>query len=169
VVRIRNDGIRLRGHSSVLLSSYPGTPTIQEGNRSTTTGMEHAEGDRTTDEREIPNSDDDGDVFLASGSLQPRRSAIVSGMLSLSIGRTVTFSDTVTMYTPIDWSPSVYHDARKGPWMQHAVDRHRFKRRIKQTEKALGDIFSDTHRDKVKRRLLFYARRERVKRRLLFE
>jgi hypothetical protein len=29
-------------------------PCIQEGNRSTTTGMEHAEGDRTTDEREIP-------------------------------------------------------------------------------------------------------------------
>jgi hypothetical protein len=169
VVRIRNDGIRLRGHSSVLLSSYPGTPTIQEGNRSTTTGMEHAEGDRTTDEREIPNSDDDADVFLASGSLQPRRSAIVSGMLSLSIRRTVTFSDTVTKYTPIDWSPGVYRDARKGPWMQHAVDRHRFKRRIKQTEKALGDIFTVTHRDKVKKRLLFYARRERVKRRLLFE
>jgi hypothetical protein len=131
--------------------------------------MEHAEGGRTTDEREIPNSDDDGDVFLASGSLQPRRSAIVSGMLSLSIGRTVTFSDTVTMYTPIDWSPSVYYNARNGPWMQHAVDRHRFKRRIKQTGKALSDIFSDWHRDKVKRRLLFYARSERVKRRLLFK
>jgi hypothetical protein len=92
----------------------------------------------------------------------------VSGMLSLSIGRTVTFSDTVTMYTPTDWSPSVYRDARKGPWMLQAVDRRRFHRRIKQTEKALGDIFSEAHRDEVKRRLLFYARRETVKRRLIF-
>jgi hypothetical protein len=48
--------------------------------------------------------------------------------------------------------------------MQQAVDRSRFRRRIKQIELALGDIFSDKHRDKVKRRQLFCANREKVKR-----
>jgi hypothetical protein len=111
--------------------------------------MEHAEGGHSTDERKVPDTDNDGDVFDASGSLQPGRGAIVSGMLSLSIGRTVKFSDSVTVYTPTDWSPSVYRKARKGPWMQQAVDRSRFRQRIKQNELALGDIFSDKHRDKV--------------------
>jgi hypothetical protein len=75
--------------------------------------MEHAEGGHSTDERKVPDTDNDGDVFNASGSLQPGRGAIVSGMLSLSVGRTVTFNDSVAVYTPTDWSPSVYREARK--------------------------------------------------------
>jgi hypothetical protein len=113
--------------------------------------MEHAEGDRTTDEREIPNSDDDGDVFLASGSLKPRRSAIVSGMLSISIRRTVTFSDTVTMYirrlTGHLVSIAMLVKDRGCNTQLIGID---LNDDIKQTEKALGDIFSDTHRDNVK-------------------
>jgi hypothetical protein len=130
--------------------------------------MEHAERGHSTDERKVPDTDNDGDVFNASGSLQPGRGAIVSGMLSLSVGRTVTFSDSVTVYTPTDWLPSVYREARKAPWMQQAVDRRRFRRRIKQIELALGNIFNDKHRDKVKRRQLFYTNREKVKRCLIF-
>jgi hypothetical protein len=131
--------------------------------------MEHGEGGHSADERKVPDTDNDGDVvFNASGLLQPGRGAIVSGMLSLSVGRTVTFNNSVAMYKPTDWSPSVYREARKGPWMQQAVDKCRFRQRIEQIELALGTILSDKHRDKVKRCLLFYENREKVKRRLVF-
>jgi hypothetical protein len=66
--------------------------------------MEHVEGGHSTDERKVPDTDNDGDVFIASGSLQPGRGAIVSGILSLSVGRTVTYNDSVTVYTPTDCS-----------------------------------------------------------------
>ena len=109
-----------------------------------------------------------GDVFVGSGSLQPGRSAFVPGVFSLSIRRAVTFSNCITVHTPMDWPPRIYRKARKGPWIIHALDRCRFEQRIKETEMKLGDIFSDTHRVKVKKRLLFFARREKVKRRLVF-
>jgi hypothetical protein len=108
----------------------------EEGNRSSSSRMEHAEGGHSTDEHKVPDTDNDGDVFDASGSLPPGRGAIVPGMLSLSVGSTVKFSDSVTLYTPTDWSPNAYREARKGSWMQQAVDRSRFRRRIKQIELA---------------------------------
>ena len=70
------------------------------------------------------------------------------------------------MYTPIDLSPEIYRKARKGPRMRLTLDRHRFQRRINQTEEVFGDIFSEAHREKIKSRLLFYTRRETVKKRL---
>ena len=39
-----------------------------------------------------------------------------------------------------------YRAARKGPRIQLAVDRHRFKHRVQQT---LANIFTDSHRDKM--------------------
>ena len=70
-------------------------------------------------------------------------------MSSLSIRRTVTFDKHITVFQLGDWSPEIYRAARKGPWMQLAVDGHRFKRRIRQTELALGNIFTDSHRNKM--------------------
>ena len=68
-------------------------------------------------------------------------------------GRNVLFNDVVRVYEPVDWPPDDYMNARKGgEWMQAAVDRHRFSRRIKQTESELGDIFTDAHRLKVSTR-----------------
>ncbi len=67
--------------------------------------------------------------------------------------RTVKFNERVTLFTPNDWSPSIYQRARKGPWLRFAVDRFRFQRRVEQTEEMLGDIFSESHRAKVERRL----------------
>ena len=131
--------------------------------------MEYAEGDRSADECKVPSADNDGDVFEPSGSLQFGSSAVVPGMFPVSIDRSVTFCNRLTVYTPRDWSSDDYRAARKGPWMLFAVDRHRFLRRIKQTERNLGDIFSDSHRAKVIQRLSFYAHREKVKRRLMFE
>ena len=71
------------------------------------------------------------------------------GMSSLSVRRTVTFDKRITVFRFNDWSPEVYRAARKGQWMQLAVDGHRFKRRIQQTELALGNIFTNVHRDKM--------------------
>ena len=71
------------------------------------------------------------------------------GMSSLSVRRTVTFDKRITVITLTDWPTDVYRAARKGQWMQLAVDRHRFKRRIQQTELALINIFTDSHRDKM--------------------
>ena len=153
MVRVGDDGVRVCGHSSVLLPPNSGSPTEQEGNRATTRRMEHVEGGRSADVRKVSRSDNDSDLFVSSRPLQPGGSAIVPGMLSLSIKRIVSFDNRVIVYTPIDWSYNAYREARKGPWMQLAIDRHRFRRRIKETEHALGAIFTDDHRDKVKRRL----------------
>ena len=70
-------------------------------------------------------------------------------MHSISIRRTVTFDKRITVYLLDYWAPELYRAARKGSWMQLAVDRHRFKRRIQLTEVALGNIFTDIHRDKM--------------------
>jgi hypothetical protein len=71
-------------------------------------------------------------------------------MQSLLVIRTVKFDERITVYELNDWPADVYLEARRGQWMQHAVDRCRFKRRIKQTEIELGNIFSDDHRKKAK-------------------
>jgi Phosphatase-1 catalytic subunit binding region len=141
------------GHSTILLSSDSRTPTEQAGNRSTPQRMEHVEGGRSADAHEVSSAEHNADMFVASRPLQSGGSALVPRMLSLSIGRTVSFDSNVTVYTPIDWSPRTYRNARRGPWMQLAIYRCRFRRRIKQTENDLGDIFSDDNRDRVKRRL----------------
>jgi Phosphatase-1 catalytic subunit binding region len=153
VARVGDDGLRMCGHSTILLSSDSRTPTEQAGNRSTPQRMEHVEGDHSTGAHEVPSAEHNANVLVASRPLQSGGSALVPRMFSLSIGRNVSFDSNVTVYTPNDWSPRTYRNARKGPWMQHAVDRCRFRRRIKQTEIDLGEIFSDDNRDRVKRRL----------------
>ena len=70
-------------------------------------------------------------------------------MSSLSVRRTVTFDNRLTVFRFNDWSPEIYRAARKGQWIQLAVDGQRFKRRIQQTELALGNIFTDNHRNKM--------------------
>ena len=153
MVRVGDDGVRVCGHSPVLLPSNSGSTSQQERDRATTQRMEQAEGGRTADVHKVSDTDDDSDMFFASRPLQSGGSAIVSGMLSLSVKRTVSFDSRVIVYTPIDWSHNAYREARKGPWMQLAIDRCRFSRRIKESEYALGVTFTEDRRDKVKRRL----------------
>jgi hypothetical protein len=74
-------------------------------------------------------------------------------MQSLLVARTVKFDERVTVYKQNDWPADVYMEARRGQWMQYAVDRCRFKRRIRQTEILLGNIFSDEHRNRIIYRL----------------
>ena len=86
------------------------------------------------------------------GSVRPSESrgrSIVQRMSSLSVRRAVTFDEHITVFRFSDWSPEMYRAARKGPWMQLAIDGQRFKRRIQQTELALGNIFTDNHRNEM--------------------
>ena len=153
VVRVGDNGVRMCGHSTILLPSNPWTPPKQEGNRSTPRRMEHTQRDCSADSHQISSAEHNTNMLLAIRPLQSGGSTLVSRMFSVSIRRTVSFDNNVAVYTPKDWSPETYRNARKGPWIQLAIDRCRFRRRIKQTEIALGDIFSDVNRDKVKRRL----------------
>jgi hypothetical protein len=73
-------------------------------------------------------------------SLQPRRCLRLSGVQSVLLVRTVSVPSDVTVFVPMDWSPDAYCAARKGPWIQAAVDHRRFLRRIQQTEIQLRDI-----------------------------
>jgi hypothetical protein len=67
----------------------------------------------------------------------------------LSKTRNVRFDDHISVFELNDWSADVYLEARKGQWIQHAVDRFRFSCRIKNVEVELGNIFSDDHRKKI--------------------
>ena len=72
-------------------------------------------------------------------------------MQPLSVRRRVRFSDRHdTVLELNDWTAQDYRDARKGPWLHYAADRHRFKRRIRQTELVLRDILTESHRDRIR-------------------
>lgn len=42
-----------------------------------------------------------------------------------------------------------YEEARKGPWVQYAADRERFRKRITDSETVLNPILLDSHRERV--------------------
>jgi hypothetical protein len=107
--------------------------------------MDCVEGDCSSTTPETSDVSDSSTLHVPVRSSEYGRGSIVYGMSSLSVRPTVTFSANVTVHKFIDRAP----DARKGPWMQLAVDRHRFQRRIRQTELALGTIFTVEHRNKM--------------------
>ena len=117
---------------------------------SKTTSMYFSKNRRTRRSEGRFSMDADGNSTTLRARINGNVSAVSNERTS---GRTVKFGDTTMIYTPMDWSPDAYRDARKGPWISIAADRCRFNRRIKQTECVLGDIFCDAHREDVKRRL----------------
>jgi len=113
--------------------------------------MEQAEGGNTTTTHQVPAHRCGRDVLESTEPLQPGERVIVSGMQSLSVRKRVRFSDRPNdVFELNDWTAQDYRNARKGPWLHYAADRHRFKRRIKQTELVLRDILTDSHRDRVR-------------------
>jgi hypothetical protein len=74
-------------------------------------------------------------------------------MQSLTVARTVKFDERGFVHKLNDWPADVCREARRGQWMQYATDRCRLKRRIRQTEIKLGNIFSDEHRNRIIYRL----------------
>jgi hypothetical protein len=109
------------------------------------------EGNRADSTRQVPGHCGDADVQQYIQPLQSGSSVLVPGMLSLSIRKRVRFADRDDdVYELNDWPVDDYRNARRGPWMHYAADRHRFKRRIQQTEDILSRVLTDSHRDKIK-------------------
>lgn len=157
VVRIGNDGLSMRRYSTILQSSNAGTETDKNRDSASTTRVESAEGDVARNIRRLSDAKSNPAVFRSTGPRKPGRMVDVPRMYSISDARHVKFNNVVTVFQPMDWSPDVYRDARKGPWMIAAADRCRFLRRIKQTELDLGDIFSSDHRERIKCQLTLSA------------
>ena len=135
---------RLQQRHGICMRRYPNANNSKSASvySSKNRRTRHSEGGCST------NADDN------STTLRARSNDNVSAVSKeRTSGRSVKFGDITMIYTPMDWSPDSYRDARKGPWISLAADRCRFNRRIKQTECALGDIFCDAHRENVRRRL----------------
>ena len=120
VLPIGDDGVRVCRHSSVLLQRVERTESEQERHRPTTPGMDCAEGDYSSTTPETSDVFDSSTLHVPARSSEYGRGSIVYGMSSLSVRPTVIFSANVTVHKFIDRAP----DARNGPWIQHAVDRH---------------------------------------------
>lgn len=60
----------------------------------------------------------------------------------------VRFSPLVQVHVMQTW-PFARQASRKGPWEEMARDRDRFRRRIQETEQAIGHCFSQAHREKI--------------------
>ena len=149
VARVCEDGVNMCQHYPVLLPLGEETQPRQTWDCTTTFGMDRAERRDSTSTSEISDTVYGPAMFYSVQPPESRRRSLVQRMSAVSIRQTVTFDKHITVFRLNDWSPEIYRAARKGLWMQLAVDRHRFKRRIQQTELVLGNIFTDSHRDKM--------------------
>ena len=61
----------------------------------------------------------------------------------------VRFSPHVREYIETIWSEEDCRNARKGPWLHFAADRHRFMRRIRDFDDDFLYIFTDIHREHI--------------------
>src|SRR5664279_4212765 len=145
VVRLSHNRFQLRRRSRILLERGEGNQTDAQGDRTTPRRMGETEADRAGSTCQVPGHRGDTDVQQSTGPLQPGERVLVSGMLSLSIGKRVRFADRDIVNELNDWPAKVYRDARRGPWMHYAAERHRFKRRIQQTEEILCNVLTESH------------------------
>lgn len=65
-----------------------------------------------------------------------------------STKRRVTFNPKLEVQHLHVWNYA-YREARKGKWMEIALDRSRFKRRIKLVQNIISLILSEQHRNKI--------------------
>ena len=151
--RVGVNGIQLRGPQGVLPSRETRTPTELRGNRTTSQGMDDVERTTAADPQRTPDTGVNGNMSRHARSPEPIGTCLVRRVQSFSIRKTVRFDTIVRVYQPTDWSYEDYRSARVGPWMQLAVDRARFKRRIQQTDQLIGHVFDQ--RNRVRRRLMF--------------
>src|SRR5664279_4960223 len=93
VVRLTNDWFQLRRYPTILLAQGYGDQTDAQGNRTTLRRMAEAEANRPGSTRQVSGHRRDTDMQLSTRPLQPRECILVPGMLSLSIGKRVHFTD----------------------------------------------------------------------------
>ena len=62
--------------------------------------------------------------------------------MNLKRGKKVKFNERVIIYPLYVWN-FAYREARKSTWMQEAIDRYRFRRRIQELEKLLEPILKN--------------------------
>jgi len=99
--------------------------------------MEQPKGTHVSDARTLPTPVHRSTVL----SLPSTERAILPRMQ-----RSVRFTDTIQLFE-VD-EKGVEH--RRGPWMRVAVDRHRFRRRIHESETIIEPILANTHRDRIR-------------------
>lgn len=61
----------------------------------------------------------------------------------------VRFSPLIQVHVMRTW-PFARQASRKGPWEEMARDRDRFRRRVQDSEQAIGYCFSQTHRERMR-------------------
>ena len=143
VLSVGDDGVCLHRHPRVLVQPYgEGGETVQEGDRPTYSGMDRVEGRCSAAQLEAYGASQRSVVHLPIGSSEFRRGIELLRVPSIPIRRTVSFSDRIT----IDWPPGMNTVARR---RSRTLFQRRFKIRIRQTEDAIGYIFSVEHRDKM--------------------
>ena len=72
---------------------------------------------------------------------------------SFHTAKNVRFDDRTIVHYENEWSCDDYRVARMGPWMTHAIDRFRFKRRIDDFERRFAYIFTKFHHDHIRNRV----------------
>ncbi|XP_056640713.1 uncharacterized protein LOC130447752 isoform X1 [Diorhabda sublineata] len=94
------------------------------------------------DDREDEEDDSDSEIdddFDSSNSVVPSKKV-----------RFAENEELCEIHPMVQWS-FAYRNARKGPWEEYARDRHRFNKRIQDTEEVLSSIFDPKHRENVYR------------------
>ena len=147
LVRLRYYGLQVRRHPTVFRQRRRRTQGDQEGDRVTTARVGNAEEVGRSAPPEVSEAGCRSTVFVPAGPLQSTGCNGLFRVQPVSKNRTVVFDDRVVVHELTDWPAEDYTAARVGPWMQIAVDRYRFKRRIGEIEQLLSKCLTVEHRD----------------------
>jgi len=82
-------------------------------------------------------------------SQRPQHRSRMSRMFAFWRKKHVKFCPHVVVHFESKWSKNDYRNARRGPCIHLAADRHRFQRRITYFDDNFGYIFTDIHREHV--------------------
>lgn len=130
MVRVRDNGIQVCRHPSVLRQGRRGAETDQEGYRHTTARVGQAEEFDQSNSCEISEDSGRSAMFVRTRSLESPGCSQLLRVQPVSDNRGVVFEPRVIVNKEIGWSGDDFRAARIRPWITAAVDRARFHRRI---------------------------------------
>jgi len=154
MVPMRDNGLPVRRHPSILRQGRRGAETNQEGDCSTTTRVGEAQSRGESNSSEISEDSRCTTVFVSAGPLESRGCPELLRVQPVPNNRRVVFVANIIVHEETDWPAEDYRSARIGPWMHAAVDRERFSRRIADFEQIICMYLTDQFRDAVKSRFL---------------